>query len=146
VLDKSDAVEDYETQQLAEDPIAFTASTSDLDTLHYNAAMNADDSAEFKKAMLEEVNAHIRRMVIGRYGKKPRCLQIKPSFRLSGHSMKATNWYAPSIQIQGPFEHSWRHANAWSQLLGDLLSHSQLVLDSAVPHLGFTVLVINASN
>jgi hypothetical protein len=58
VLDESDAVEDYETQRLAEDPIAFAASTSNPDTLHYNAAMNADDSAEFKKAMLEEVNAH----------------------------------------------------------------------------------------
>jgi hypothetical protein len=58
VLDETDAVEDYETQVLAEDPIAFAASTSDPDTLHYNDAMNADDSAEFKKAMLDEVNAH----------------------------------------------------------------------------------------
>jgi hypothetical protein len=58
VLDETDAVEDYETQVLAEDPIAFAASTSDPDTLHYNDAMNADDSAEFKSAMLDEVNAH----------------------------------------------------------------------------------------
>jgi hypothetical protein len=57
VLDKTDAVEDYKTQILAEDPIAFTASTSDPDTLHYNEAMNADDSAN-KKVMLDEVNAH----------------------------------------------------------------------------------------
>jgi hypothetical protein len=58
VLDETDAVEDYETQVLAEDLVAFVASTSNPDTLHYNKAMNADDSAEFKMAMLEEVNAH----------------------------------------------------------------------------------------
>jgi hypothetical protein len=58
VLDETDAVEDYETQVLAEDPIAFAASTSDPDTLHYNKAMNVDDLADFKKAMLGEVNAH----------------------------------------------------------------------------------------
>jgi hypothetical protein len=58
VLDETDAVDDYETQLLAEDPIAFTASKSGLDTLHFNDAMNADDSAEFKTAMLEEVNTH----------------------------------------------------------------------------------------
>jgi hypothetical protein len=57
VLDETNAVEDYETQILAEDPMAFAASTSDPDTLHYNEAMNADDSAN-KKVMLDEVNAH----------------------------------------------------------------------------------------
>jgi hypothetical protein len=34
VLDDSDAVEDYELQREAEDPIAFAASGSDPDTLH----------------------------------------------------------------------------------------------------------------
>jgi hypothetical protein len=58
VLDEIDAVEDYKTQVLAEDPIAFAASTSGPDTLHYNEAMNADASAKFKRAMLDEVNAH----------------------------------------------------------------------------------------
>jgi hypothetical protein len=58
VLDETDTVEDYENQVLAEDLIAFAASTSDPDTLHYNEAMNADDSADLKKAMLGEVNAH----------------------------------------------------------------------------------------
>jgi hypothetical protein len=58
VLDKTEAIEDYEVQILAEDPIAFAATSSDPDTLYFNDAMNADDLAEFKKAMLEEVNAH----------------------------------------------------------------------------------------
>jgi hypothetical protein len=58
VLDDTDAVEDYEIQNQAENPIAFAASKSDPDTLHYNAAMNASDADEFKKAMLQEVNAH----------------------------------------------------------------------------------------
>jgi hypothetical protein len=58
VLDDFDAVEDYEIQDQAEDPIGFAASKSDPDTLHFNAAMNAADSEEFKKAMLQEVNAH----------------------------------------------------------------------------------------
>jgi hypothetical protein len=58
VLDETEAVEDYEVQLLAEDPIAFAANSSDPDTLYFNDAMNADDSAEFKKAMLQKVNAH----------------------------------------------------------------------------------------
>jgi hypothetical protein len=58
VLDETDAIEDYETQVQAEDPIAFAASKSDPDTLHFNEAMNAADSAEFKQAMLQEVKAH----------------------------------------------------------------------------------------
>jgi hypothetical protein len=59
VLDKTDAVEEYETQIPVEDPIAYAASTSDPDTLHYNKAMNTDDSAaKIKKVMLDEVNAH----------------------------------------------------------------------------------------
>ena len=58
VLDETEAIEDYETQHLAEDPIAFAASKSDPDTLHYGEAMKASDAKEFKKAMLVEVNAH----------------------------------------------------------------------------------------
>jgi hypothetical protein len=58
VLDDTDAVEDYEMQAAAEDPIAFAASKSDPDTLHYNEAMAAHDAAEFKKAMLKEADAH----------------------------------------------------------------------------------------
>jgi hypothetical protein len=41
VLDDSDAVEDYELQREAEDPIAFAARGSDPDTLHYNTATKA---------------------------------------------------------------------------------------------------------
>jgi hypothetical protein len=58
VLDDSDAVEDYELQREAEDPIAFAASGLDPDTLHYNAAMNAHDSEDFKVAMIKEANDH----------------------------------------------------------------------------------------
>jgi hypothetical protein len=58
VLDKVDAIEDYETQMSAEDPIAFATSKSDPDTLHFGEAMNAADSLDFKKAMLKEVDAH----------------------------------------------------------------------------------------
>ena len=58
VLDDTEAVEDYETQKLAEDPISFAASKSDPDTMHYGEAMRAADAQEFKKAMLVEVNAH----------------------------------------------------------------------------------------
>jgi hypothetical protein len=38
-FEDSDAVEDYELQKEAEDPIAFATSHSDPDTLHYNQAM-----------------------------------------------------------------------------------------------------------
>jgi hypothetical protein len=58
VLDDTDAVEDYETQKQAEDPIAFTANGSDPDTLSFKEAMNAADSKEFRKAMLKEADAH----------------------------------------------------------------------------------------
>jgi hypothetical protein len=58
VLDDADAMEDYEIQTSAEDPIAFAASKSDPDTLHYNEAMDAHDAAEFKAAMLKEADAH----------------------------------------------------------------------------------------
>jgi hypothetical protein len=58
VLDDSDAVEDYELQRDAEDPIAFAANGSDPDSLYYNQAMKADDAREFKAAMLKEANAH----------------------------------------------------------------------------------------
>jgi hypothetical protein len=58
VLDASDAVEDYELQREAEDPIAFAANGLDPDTLHYNAAMKAHDSEDFKVAMIKEANDH----------------------------------------------------------------------------------------
>ena len=60
VLDDTEAVEDYETQAQAEDPIAFATSKSDPDTMHYGQAMKADDSDEFKQAMLREVDTHTR--------------------------------------------------------------------------------------
>jgi hypothetical protein len=45
------------------DPIAFAANGSDPDTLHYNAAMKAHDSAEdFKVAMIKEANDHTTRL------------------------------------------------------------------------------------
>jgi hypothetical protein len=63
VLDDSDAVEDYELQRAAEDPIAFAANGSDPDiTLHYNAAMKAHDSEDFKVAMIKEANDHTTRL------------------------------------------------------------------------------------
>jgi hypothetical protein len=59
VLDDTKAVEDWETQNQAEDPIAFAASNrSDPDTLHYGQAMKAHDAAAFQEAMLLEANAH----------------------------------------------------------------------------------------
>jgi hypothetical protein len=58
VLDDSDAVEDYELQREAEDPIAFAANGSDPDTLHYNAVMKAHDAEDFKVAMIKEANDH----------------------------------------------------------------------------------------
>jgi hypothetical protein len=62
VLDDSDAVEDYELQREAEDPIAFAANGSDPDTLHNNAAMKAHDSEGFKVAMIKEANDHTTRL------------------------------------------------------------------------------------
>jgi hypothetical protein len=48
-----------EIQTLAKDPIAFAASKPEPGTLYFNEATNAKDSlVEFKKAMLQEVNAH----------------------------------------------------------------------------------------
>jgi hypothetical protein len=58
VLDDTDAVEDHETQNQAEDPIAFAASESDPNMMHCGKAVRAKDSAEFKAAMLKEVDAH----------------------------------------------------------------------------------------
>jgi hypothetical protein len=58
VLDDTDAVEDYESQILAEDPIAFATSKSDPDTLHFKGAMDAHDAKDFQDAMLKEVNSH----------------------------------------------------------------------------------------
>jgi hypothetical protein len=52
----SDAVEDYERQREAEDPLAFADNGWDPDTLHYNAAMKAHDSEDFKVAMIKEAN------------------------------------------------------------------------------------------
>jgi hypothetical protein len=62
VPDDSDAVEDYELQMEAEDPIAFAASGSDPDTLHYNAAMKARDSEDFMAAMIKEANDNTTRL------------------------------------------------------------------------------------
>ncbi len=59
VLDDTDVIENYEVQTAAEDPpIAFAASKSDPYTLNFKDAMNAQDSAVFKKAMLKECDAH----------------------------------------------------------------------------------------
>ena len=58
VLDETEAIEDYETQTLAEDPIAFATSKSDPDTMHNGEAMKAPDAKRFKQAMLDEVDAH----------------------------------------------------------------------------------------
>jgi hypothetical protein len=58
VLDETDAVEDYQIQSETDDPIAFAAGKSDPDTLNYKDAMDAEDSAEFKKAMIIEADAH----------------------------------------------------------------------------------------
>jgi hypothetical protein len=58
VLDYTDAVEDYETQTAAENPVAFTASKSDPDTLNFKDAMSAKDSASFKEAMIKQADAH----------------------------------------------------------------------------------------
>jgi hypothetical protein len=60
-FDDSDAVEDYELQREAEDPIAFAASRSGPDTLHYNQVMQAEDSLEFKTVMVKEANDHTTR-------------------------------------------------------------------------------------
>ena len=61
VFDDTDAVEDYELQKEAEDPMAFAASGSDPDTLHDNAAMKAHDSEDFRNAMVKEANDHTTR-------------------------------------------------------------------------------------
>jgi hypothetical protein len=60
VLDDTDAIEDYETQEQAEDPIAFAANGSDPDTLSFKDAMDAADSKEFLSAMLKEADAHTK--------------------------------------------------------------------------------------
>ena len=44
VLEDTEAIEDYETQRVAEDPITFATSKSDPDTLHYGEAMKAGDA------------------------------------------------------------------------------------------------------
>jgi hypothetical protein len=62
VLDDSDAVEDYEFQREAEDSIAFAANGSDPDTLHYDAAIKAHDSEDFKVAIIKVANDHTTRL------------------------------------------------------------------------------------
>jgi hypothetical protein len=121
VLDVSDAVKDYETQLLAKDPIAFAASKSDPDTLHFNDVMNANDLAEFKKAMLEEVNARTENdhWEVWEKAKVPPAAKI--FCQQSG---------LRGLQVQGTLEHSRWDAKAWRELLGDILSSSELVLDS----------------
>ncbi len=61
VFDDTDAVEDYELQKEAEDPIAFAASRGDPDTLSYKDAMDAPDSPQFKTAMIKEADDLIGR-------------------------------------------------------------------------------------
>jgi hypothetical protein len=58
VLEDQEAVEDYEVQEQADDPIAFVANNSDPDTLNFKDAMNASDSNRFCDAMIKEANAH----------------------------------------------------------------------------------------
>ena len=60
MLDDADAVEDYEVQDQAEDPIAFAANGSDPDTLSYKDAMNATDASLFRDAMVKEADAHTK--------------------------------------------------------------------------------------
>jgi hypothetical protein len=79
ILNGIDTVEHYETQFRAEDPITFATSKSDPDTLHFYAAVNAPDSTDFKKVMLQEANAHTLPMNIGKSGRKRMCPQIKIS-------------------------------------------------------------------
>jgi hypothetical protein len=57
VLDDTGVVEDCETQEGAEDPIAFAACKSDPDTLNFEDAMGAKDSGAFKTAMMKEAKA-----------------------------------------------------------------------------------------
>ena len=60
-IDNDDMVKDYELQRSAADPIAFSSTKNDPDTLHYGEAMRADDAQEFKKAVQMEANAHTSR-------------------------------------------------------------------------------------
>jgi hypothetical protein len=59
-INDSDAVEDCELLKQTDDPIAFAART-DPDTLYYHQAMQAEDSEDFKDAMVMEANAHTTR-------------------------------------------------------------------------------------
>jgi hypothetical protein len=61
VFNNSNAVEDYKLQKEAEDPIAFAASQSDPDALHYNQAMQANNDAEFKAERVKEADDHTTR-------------------------------------------------------------------------------------
>jgi hypothetical protein len=50
--------EDYATQDLMNDPIAFAASTNP-DILYYHEAMKQPDRLKFLDAIVQEMNAHI---------------------------------------------------------------------------------------
>jgi hypothetical protein len=93
VLDDSDAVEDYELQREAEDPIAFAASGSDPVTLHYNAAMKAHDAEDFKIAMIKEANDHTTRLHWALWEKRMSLQGTRSSqpFGLSNESVASTH-------------------------------------------------------
>jgi hypothetical protein len=68
---------------------------------------------------------------------KGTCRPRYPSCSL-GFQTKATNQHARDLQVQGTLEHPWRGAEAWSQLLGDLIPSGQLVLNSPLSCFGPT--------
>ncbi len=59
VLDDTDDIEDYDTQLLAEEPIAFAENKFDPDILHFNDVMKSHDATKFKEARLKEFNVHM---------------------------------------------------------------------------------------
>jgi hypothetical protein len=111
VLDDSDAVEDYELQREAEDPIAFAATGYDPDTLHYNAAMKAHDSEDFKVAMIKEANDHTTRSHWALWEKRN-----VPA----GHKILSAIWAfkrkfcIDTRAVQGQDQRSWETSNLWS--------------------------------
>jgi hypothetical protein len=53
--------DNYKLQDEMTDPIAFLARTSDPDTMYFHAAIRQPDREEFIKAIIKEVNDHIKR-------------------------------------------------------------------------------------
>jgi hypothetical protein len=131
VLDDSDAVEDYELQREAEDPIAFAATGSDPDTLHYNAAMKAHDAEDFNVAMIKEANDHTSRLHWALWEKQNLPADHKILSAIWAFKPKVSHQHASSAQAQGQDQRSWGTTNLWSQLLGDFLPSGQLVLYQA---------------